>query len=395
MNAFQRLLELPQREKEAKGVAHTPAEIAQQPDMWARMVRILRSDGAAIRDFMSRSVLTGSKKSTLLLTGAGTSEFIGTSIMNVLRGRLSREVTAIPTTHLVTHASSILVPGHDYTILSFARSGNSPESVATYEQVKRIAPQASHIVITCNRDGALAKAADQDDAACSILLPEETHDQGLAMTSSFSTMAFAGIGLAFMERLDDLASLSIQLGEGTGRVISTYGDLIADFADRPFTRACFLGSGALFGTMQECHLKMQEMTEGKVVCRYESFLGLRHGPQVFIDGACVVVAALASDPLVRRYELDMLRELKSKGQGCGTLVICDRANREISDVASDVIELYPESQPVHDDYRVMTDVVVGQILGTMKSIGLGLKPDAPSESGTINRVVQGVVIYNA
>jgi tagatose-6-phosphate ketose/aldose isomerase len=395
VNAFEKLLALAPEEKQAKGVECIPAEIAQQPGTWAKAVDILRADREGIKDFMTRSGLTGEVESTLILTGAGTSEFVGNSIVNVLRKRLRREVISVPTTHLVTHASSILVPGNDYTVLSFARSGNSPESIATYERIKQIAPQAGHMVITCNKDGALAKAAGRDDSAHCILLPEETNDRALAMTSSFSTMALSGIGLSFMDDLDGFASLSARLGDAANRVISSYGDMISDYADRPFTRACFLGSNSLFGAMQECHLKMQEMTEGKVACRFDSFLGLRHGPQVFVDDACVVPAALATDPLVRKYELDMLRELKAKGQGCGTLVICDRASREIQDVATDVVELFPNSDPVDDDFRVMTDVVVGQILATMKSLHLGLKPDTPSESGTIHRVVQGVVIYDA
>ena len=71
------------------------------------------------------------------------------------------------------------------------------------------------------------------------------------------------------------------------------------------------------------------------------------------------------------------------------------AEEEIRSVATHVVELYPGGDPVDDDYRIMTDVVVGQILGTFKSLSLGLKPDNPSTSGTINRVVQGVVIYDS
>jgi tagatose-6-phosphate ketose/aldose isomerase len=146
--------------------------------------------------------------------------------------------------------------------------------------------------------------------------------------------------------------------------------------------------------MQECQLKLQEMTEGRVASRYESFLGLRHGPQVFVNQDCVVVAGLSSDPSVRRYELDMLRELKEKKQGRSTLVVCDRSSPEVEPVADQLIELFPEGRPVPDSFRIMTDVVVGQLLGMFKSMAIGLKPDNPSTTGVINRVVQGVVIYD-
>jgi tagatose-6-phosphate ketose/aldose isomerase len=126
---------------------------------------------------------------------------------------------------------------------------------------------------------------------------------------------------------------------------------------------------------------------------FNSFVGLRHGPQVFVNKECAVIAALSSEPYVRKYELDMLRELKAKKQGSGTLVICDRASAEIRDVASDIIELFPAGNAVDDDFRVMTDVMIGQILGTFACLRCGLKPDNPSVAGTINRVVQGVTIY--
>lgn len=393
MNAFTQLLNLPDEEKKARGAEHTPREIAQQPDTWRKAVEILRAQQQPVSEFMQRAGLRGEHRSTLILSGAGTSEFIGNAVCNTLRRGLQREVLSIPTTHLVTHAPHALLDAQSYTLLSFARSGNSPESLATYQMFKTVAPQAKHIFITCNKDGALAKAAQTDDDALCILLPEETNDRSLAMTSSFSTMAFAAVGLCFIDALDELAALAERLGAGAHRVMREYGDTLHEFAALPFTRASFLGADVLYGTMQECHLKMQEMTEGQVACRFDSFLGLRHGPQVFVNRDCVVVGALCSEPYARRYELDMLRELKAKGQGAGTLLICDRAFDELRRITNYIVELYPDSEPVADAYRIMTDVVAGQILATFKSLDIGLKPDNPSTSGTINRVVQGVRIY--
>jgi len=393
MNAFEALLGLTPEEKAEKGVEHTPAEIAQQPGTWAKAVDVLKSRRQDIVQFLESSGLSGSGDATLLLTGAGTSEFVGNAVVYALRPRLGREALSIPTTHFVTHPAPVFVPGRRYVLLSFARSGNSPESVATCEAVSRACPGISQIVITCNPDGALAAMARHDDRALCIEMPEETNDESLVMTSSFSTMALSAIGLTALDDLDGLTDTVHRLGAAADRIVYGYGDLIANFADLPFQRACFLGSNTLFGTMQECHLKMLEMTEGRVASRYDSFLGLRHGPQVFVDDTCVVIAALATDPEVRRYEMDMLRELKGKKQGCGTLVICDRATDEIRDASTHLVELFPNGDPVHDDYRVMTDVVVGQTLGVFTSMKLGLKPDNPSTAGTINRVVQGVTIY--
>jgi len=393
MNAFEKLLALPAAEQKHKGIEHTPREIAQQPAVWQKTASLLAGKLDSVRSFCLKAGVTGRARSVIVLTGAGTSEFIGSALAGALRRTLRRDAISIPTTYLVTHMPSAFVPGHRYTIISFARSGNSPESLATYEFAKRVVPRAFHIVITCNKDGALAKAARKDANALCLVLPKETDDRSLAMTSSFSSMALTGIGLGFLNDIGEYQRLAGRLGSAAQRVISAYGDALAEFAARPFTRACFLGSNTLCGTMQECHLKMQEMTNGRVASRFDSFLGLRHGPQVFVNREAVVVAALASDPFVRRYEFDLLKELRTKKQGCGTLAICDRATPEIRGVADVVLELFPGEEPVHDDYRVMTDVVAGQMLAVFKSLNLGLKPDNPSPGGTINRVVQGVTIY--
>lgn len=395
MNAFLDLLELPIEEKENLGVTDTPGEIRQQPDTWQRAVEMLLEEKEKLISFLERFGAMGNKKSVLVLCGAGTSEFIGNSVCNLLKREFGRETVSIPTTHMVTHGRHLLVPENDYLVISFARSGNSPESVATYDLVKKFYPSAGQLVITCNEKGALARKAVADTGSYCILLPKETNDRSLVMTSSFSTMAMVAAGLPWLDRDDLLLRTCRALAEGAERVFKYYGDLLAEFGRKPFRRACFLGSDTLFGTMQECQLKMQEMTDGQVSARFESFLGLRHGPQVFIDDSCVVVASLSSDPLVRRYEMDMLRELKEKKQGMGTLVICDRADPALREITGHIVELYPEGQKVRDQFRIMTDVTVGQILGTFKSMSLGLKPDCPSPAGVINRVVQGVTIYES
>jgi len=339
MNEFLRLLELGDQDKAKLGVVATPREITQQPKTWEMAVDLVMEQKDQLKLFLQDAGLTGDKESSLVMCGAGTSEFIGSSVCNLLRKGFGREVMSIPTTDLVTHGRSILVKGRDYTVLSFARSGNSPESVATYDLVKKYYPEARQLVITCNKDGALAKRAAQDSASYCILLPEETDDRSLVMTSSFSTMVMTAACLPWLDNESFLRETCSRLGRGAERIFNENGDMLAAFGRLPFDRACFLGSDTLYGTMQECQLKMQEMTDGQVAARFESFLGLRHGPQVFVNDTCVVVASLSSDESVRRYEMDMLKEIKQKEQGLAVLIICGQADAEVQGITDSVIEL--------------------------------------------------------
>jgi tagatose-6-phosphate ketose/aldose isomerase len=393
MNAFQKLLHAPEP-------LLTIREIARQPEVWRKTARAVLDRQEEISRFLSA-------RGSLILTGAGSSEFVGRSIEGALRKDLEREVYTVPTTHLVTHCDSVFLPGVDYLLVSFARSGNSPESVATFRRTAERFPRVRQAAITCNRDGELARLAGGRPAAAGagvlaagvaagalcLLLPEETNDQSLAMTCSFSSMALAGLAFGLAGTPAALTALTEKAAAAAERVLSEYGDALESFAHRAFTRACFLGSDTRNGCMQEARLKMQEMTAGRVATMWDSFLGLRHGPQVFVNRECVVVASLSSRPEIQRYELDMLRELKTKKQGRGTLVICGKTDAEVRAAADQVIELYPSGEPLPDEYRALTDVVACQILASFTSLRLGLSPDNPSPEGIINRVVEGITIY--
>ena len=138
MNEFLKLLGLDDSEKKRLGVVDTPREIRQQPQTWDKAVDLVTGQKEELKLFLRDAGLAGEKESTLVMCGAGTSEFIGNSVCNLLRKGFKREVVSIPTTSLVTHGRSILVEGRDYTVLSFARSGNSPESVPAYAPVKKL-----------------------------------------------------------------------------------------------------------------------------------------------------------------------------------------------------------------------------------------------------------------
>ena len=58
------------------------------------------------------------------------------------------------------------------------------------------------------------------------------------------------------------------------------------------------------------------------------------------------------------------------------------------------IILSENGEKIHEDFLPVVSVLPAQLLGLFKSLDLGLKPDSPSESGMIHRVVQGVKTYS-
>jgi tagatose-6-phosphate ketose/aldose isomerase len=325
----------------------------------------------------------------ILVSGAGSSEFVGLSVMECLSKNLERIVLNAPTTDLVTSAEKFCRPLKPSLMISFARSGNSPESVASYHFIKELEPSCRHLIITCNSKGSLALSGLQDKNSFVLLLPEETNDQSLVMTSSFSSMVLATMALGYFHQKEQAYSLLKLSCHYTNLFLSDKTDPMArSIIQQNINRVCYLGSDAAKGLLTEAALKMLEMSDGQCVSRVDSFLGFRHGPQVFAGKHCLVCAVLSEDENTRRYELDLLAEMQRKGQGAGYLVIGPSASK------LDLPKLIAfESEGLGPFFRIFPAIVVLQMLAFYKSMALGLSPDAPSASGIINRVVEGVTIY--
>lgn len=376
-----------------KGLEYTPAEIAQQPECWRKTVQVLNNQKEEIASFLKHCGIPGGANTRIALAGAGSSEFIGDSVEGVMRKTLKMDVDTRAATDIITSYEEIFIPAKDYVVVHFARSGYSPETVGTFNVVKKKVPGAKQIIITCNKDGELAKQSTGDDSCLLILLPEETNDKGLAMTSSYSSMAVAAMGLGFINDLDAYSKI-IESVCSAGEKILENADKIYALAEKEWERGVFLGTGNLYGVARESHLKVSEMSEGQLMCRYDSFVGLRHGPQVVIKNNTFVMAFVSSNGLSYKYEMDLLKELRLQGKAGCICAVVPKANEELKSVCDVYIEILPNDGNLEDCYRAPCDVIAGQLFGMFKSHLLGLKPDSPSTDAVINRVVQGVTIYD-
>jgi tagatose-6-phosphate ketose/aldose isomerase len=163
-------------------------------------------------------------------------------------------------------------------------------------------------------------------------------------------------------------------------------------AGRDFSRVVFLGSGPLLGTAMESHLKVQELTDGQVVCKYDSFLGFRHGPKAVIDEHTLVVFILSNSSYVHQYERDLIRSIDKGKPPLATVGIFEKAfsglhfDMNLGMNTGQLKALPEELLPV-------AAVLPAQMLGFYKSLNLGLSPDNPSVNGAISRVVENVTIY--
>jgi len=394
MNALQRLLSLSPQERTQLGVEATPSEIAHQPEMWRDTAGRVAETAPGLRALFGQLSLPG-RAAEVVFAGAGTSDFVGRCLEAPVSAAWRTRALAVPTTDIVTHPAWAFPSARPAVLVSFARSGNSPESVAAMDLALALRPEVRHLVITCNAEGELAKrAAGLGDRAFALVLHPRTNDRGLAMTSAFTSMVIAGLGLAYLDRVEEYVDLVDRTATAAERVLEVAPDIADSLAKHGPQRACFLGSGPLLGAATECHLKLQELTDGRIICFYDTFLGLRHGPRAAIREDTLVVCFLSSDPQVRRYELDLIRSNRAQGIGLAHVIVADRADQELSGLAEHVIAYDPDGMlALPDAFAAPVVTIVGQLLGLFASLASGLKPDTPSAGGVISRVVQGVTIY--
>jgi len=358
----------------------TRREILQQPATLRATQAVLDATAAEIDAFVQP--LLDLPDLRIMLCGAGTSAFIGECLAPWLTATLGRPVEAVATTDIVSAPYLYLDAGRPTLMVSFGRSGNSPESIAAVELADARVAAIHHLVITCNADGALSRRASGNNHI--VLLPEATHDRAFAMTSSFSAMMLAALSIftgrgTMPARVEAIArAVDAMLARSDGEA--------AALANADFERVVYLGSGVFQGLAREAALKLLELTDGAIPTAFDSSLGFRHGPKTIVTPRTLVVVFVSNDPLTRLYDLDMIAELRGDGR-CGAVIVI-----AAQDTDGETL-LVEGAGGLADADLLFPYIVFPQLYGLHCSLRLGRTPDQPNASGTVNRVVQGVRIH--
>lgn len=366
-------LNIPEDELKAANGYWTAREIAQQPDCWSKVIDIVNGQRTQIDEWLEPILAQSNLR--IILTGAGTSAYVGETLAPALTKALGRVVEAISTTNLVSNPDMYFLKDTPTLLISYARSGNSPESMAACALADQLLDMPYQLAITCNRDSKLATYAANSDKAFCMFMPEETLDQSFAMTSSFTSMIMATLCIFTPDENQQKAMITASRSLLSQASVSN----IKNEAEKSFSRIVFLGSGPLLGMATEARLKMLELTMGQVGSYVESPLGFRHGPKVVITADTMIVMLNSNDEYCKKYDEDLVRELSGDKQT--EMIIC------LGDLLKDGDDI------LDDIWASVPYIVFGQILSFYKSLHLGLAPDNPCPSGEVNRVVQGVTIH--
>lgn len=364
---------------------YTLNEIEQQKRLWLETINLVKERKNEIKSFLDRNDFKNRK---VIFTGAGTSEFVGSSVAPALGGN----VLSIATTDIVSNPENYLKKDEKIILISCARSGNSPESVATVKLADEIVDDVRHILITCNKNGKLAMNKKSDENSLVLLMPEESNDKGFAMTSSFTCMSLAGLlifNLECLEKIEHIMKSQIEKIKDTDMK-----ELIDLLIKLDISRIVYLGSSCLKGVAEEAALKCLELTAGRMSLHYNSPLGFRHGPKSIINDTTMIVTLLSNNNYTRKYELDLLKEMYSENKK-KVLVTLDMKNSDEARRNSHYYYTFnSDEKNIENVFNMFSYIYFAQLFAFYKSKSFGINPDNPCPTGEVNRVVQGVIIYD-
>ena len=366
-------------------------EIYQQPATWRKTCAQLAACKDELQKFVDQVVKAADFD--IVLTGAGTSEFVGNSLYHALNKKYDFKVKSYASTDIVPNPEDTLSRTKPTLLVNFGRSGNSPESVGSVEAAEVVCENIYHLFVTCNCEGALSKLADKHDNCFALNLTPETHDKSFAMTSSYSNMYLATYLALNLDRLDEItAAVEKICAAGENFLNNQYEEVAKIVADFDFDRIVYLGNIALKGVAQESALKMLELTAGKVATMYDSQLGFRHGPKSIINDNTLTVAYLGDDPYRRRYELDLIKEMAGQRKGNKIAVVYNTDCEEVKELADYTIQ-FNVGEAMENVMLGLDFIMFAQTLAVMKSLSMSITPDNPCPTGEVNRVVKGVILY--
>lgn len=387
MNIFS----ISEQKRQELSCTFTAGEIYQQPATWKKTCAQIAACKDELQAFLNQALLADDFD--VVLTGAGTSEFVGNSLFQALNQQYNYKVKSYATTDIVPSPENFLSHTKPTVLVSFGRSGNSPESLGAVEAAEAVCTNLYHLFVTCNHEGTLSKLANDRENCFALNLTPETHDQSFAMTSSFSNMLMATY-LAFnLDRLEEITAMIDKIcAAGQAFLDNGWGIAKQVVEEFDFNRIVYLGNIALKGISQESALKMLELTAGQVATMYDSPLGFRHGPKSIIDDRTLTVVYVSDDPYRRQYEYDLIKEMSGQRKKNRIVAVVNTPCEGLEKLVDYTVEMKVGTDM--DNMLLGFDYILfAQVLAVMKSLSLGITPDNPCPTGEVNRVVKGVTLY--
>jgi glutamine---fructose-6-phosphate transaminase (isomerizing) len=276
----------------------TYGEIVEHPQGWQSAIASLSAQGDALRTLWKQQVVT-----QIVFTGCGSTYYLARAAAPICRQTLKAPAIAHPASDLWLYPDETLPTGGATLLVALSRSGETSETLRAIEQFKKRGC-GPVVCITCYAETPMVELADIS------VIAHDAHEESVAQTRSFSSMAVAVSGLAaqladqaLSAEFLDLPALGRQLLEDNHALARQLGK------DKSLDRFFFLGGGSFYGYACEAMLKMKEMTLSYSEAFH--FMEFRHGPMSMVTPSSLVVGLLSERAFSQ--ELTVLKDMRRLG----------------------------------------------------------------------------------
>jgi tagatose-6-phosphate ketose/aldose isomerase len=378
---------------EERDCLHTVTEILQQPQVWRKLADDLRSRKDEITTFMNEVMAIPNLR--IITAGAGSSAFVGEVMQYLIANEMKLEIESIHTTDIISAPQAVLFD-RPTLMISYARSGESPESTAAVAFAQKKIKNLYQIIIVCDKNSSLAKVGQDAKQVLVLDMPAESCDKGFAMTSSVSCMALATWCVFHYQEMEDYTKYICVLADSAEQELEQLGQQAQAIAATEYRRLIWLGTGALKGLAREASIKSMELSDGYIHAGYDAPTGFRHGPKTVVNEETMTIHFFSNLSYSLQYDIDFAKEMiRERGKNKVVIIKPDQCGEALADADATVSYQLPKELPPNSEMGAyIKSLLFSQLLSMFKSLEQGFATDNPCPAGDVNRVVQGIIIYN-
>lgn len=388
------LLGIEAQELKKIGGYNTCFEMVNQLNLWSQGVNIIKENQHRIKVFLNNVLAVENLK--IYLVGAGSSAKAASVVESYIRKITGKEVKAIPSTALLTH-EDYFVDESPALLVSLGSSGNTTEGLETVEIFKKKSVKLYQMLIICSSKGSIVKEnADKEDVLY-IPIPEGTKGKSFAATGEFTLLVQYALMLFDIERINYYEEMFKNIIVHGKEFLDNEISKLQEISKKQYDTMVALGSNSLTYLSSEMGLKVNELSAGIQNSQFNSILEFRHGPKLVLNSNALITFFFSNDVHALKYELDMLEECYSDKRHSAIVAVSMNFNEEIADNC-DYYFCFNKSDVnifnyLDDSHIIFLYSLYLQSIAILKSIYMGLSPDMPDSSGTVNKVAQGVKVY--
>lgn len=330
----------------------TISEILFQPEAWTKTLRSVLSQKHVILAFLEKH-----QEAEIILTGCGTSYYLPLTAAPLYTKLTGKPARGVPASEIMLYPDTIFASGKKYLLVSFSRSGITPETLAATKYL-RDSQKGEALLITCTADSVLAGQSDL------VVYCPEAAEETKYMTKSFSSMLIAfQLITAFQSRNQQFEAELLQLPKIGAALISRYQSKLEQMAkEQDFNLYIYLGHGPLYGIAEEAMLKIKEMA----CIPAEAYHGMEfmHGPKYAVDYHTLIMYLLSDR--VQDQEIQLLKRIKDWGGK--VRIICEERSPGVSAIDCDAFDL---QSGLSEDARPGLVILLNQLYGYYRALALG------------------------